>query len=36
MENKIKYNLKNPWLSEGLRRAIKTKNKRYRKSLSIK
>ena len=33
---KIKYNFKKPWLSEGLRRAIKTRNKLYRKSLSIK
>ena len=32
----LKYNYKKPWLSEGLRQAIKTKNKLYRKSLIIK
>ena len=32
----LKYNYKKPWLSEGLRQAIKTKNKLYRKSVIIK
>ena len=32
----LKYNYKKPWLSEGLRQAIKTKNKLHRKSVIIK
>ena len=32
----FKYNAKKPWISEGLRRAIRTKNKLYRKSIRIK
>ena len=32
----LKYNSKKPWLSDGLRRAIHTKNKLYRKSIKIR